>query len=52
MDLSPLPEDDRRRDRELIRQMIAIGIEQLDRGEGLDGDKVFEELLGELAQEE
>jgi antitoxin ParD1/3/4 len=27
------------------RQKIAIGLQQLDRGEGIDGNAVFEELL-------
>jgi hypothetical protein len=52
MDRSPRHDFDRNENRDRIRQVIAIGIEQLDNGEGLDGDKVFEELLGELAQEE
>jgi antitoxin ParD1/3/4 len=28
-----------------LRRDIAVGIEQLDRGEGLDGEEVFAELL-------
>ena len=31
-----------------VRRRIAVGIDQLDRGEGLDGDRVFKELLAEL----
>jgi antitoxin ParD1/3/4 len=31
-----------------IRAMIATGIDELDRGEGLDGEQVFSELLAEL----
>jgi antitoxin ParD1/3/4 len=33
-----------------VRRKIAVGIEQLDRGEGLDGDAVFEALLAELGE--
>jgi antitoxin ParD1/3/4 len=33
-----------------LRRDIAVGIEQLDRGEGLDGERVFAELLGEEPQ--
>lgn len=31
------------------RKKVAVGIEQLDRGEGLDGEEVFKELLEEIA---
>ena len=44
-------EDDRRgrlTEIEELRQQIAIGLEQLDRGEGVDGEQAFDELLGEL----
>jgi antitoxin ParD1/3/4 len=30
-----------------LRRDITVGIEQLDRGEGLDGEEVFAELLDE-----
>ncbi|MGH6947693.1 MAG: type II toxin-antitoxin system ParD family antitoxin [Kiloniellales bacterium] len=33
-----------------LRRDIAVGIDQLDRGEGLDGERVFAELLGEDPQ--
>lgn len=33
-----------------LRRDIAIGIDQLDRGEGLDGERVFAELLDEDRQ--
>jgi len=33
-----------------LRRDIAIGIAQLDRGEGLDGERVFAELLEEGRQ--
>jgi len=44
--------DDRDRLREIrintLRKEIAIGIEQSDRGEVFDGEKVIQELLGEI----
>ena len=33
-----------------LRQEIAIGIEQSDRGDVFDGEEVIQELLGELDQ--
>jgi antitoxin ParD1/3/4 len=33
-----------------LRRDIAVGIDQLDRGEGLDGERVFDELLDEDPQ--
>ena len=33
-----------------LRQEIAIGIEQSDRGDVLDGEEVIQELLGEIDQ--
>lgn len=33
---------------ETLRQEIAIGIEQSDRGEVFDGEEVIQELLGEI----
>jgi antitoxin ParD1/3/4 len=33
-----------------LRGAIAVGIDQLDRGEGLDGERVFAELLDEEPQ--
>jgi antitoxin ParD1/3/4 len=33
-----------------LRRDIAVGIDQLDRGEGLDGERVFAELLDEDRQ--
>lgn len=35
---------------ETLRQEIAIGIEQSDRGEVFDGEEVIQELLGEIDQ--
>jgi antitoxin ParD1/3/4 len=31
-----------------VRRKIAVGLQQLDRGEGMDGDAVFAELLSQL----
>ena len=33
-----------------LRRDVAAGIDQLDRGEGLDGERVFAELLDERRQ--
>jgi hypothetical protein len=33
-----------------LRDAIAVGIDQLDRGEGLDGERVFAQLLNEELQ--
>jgi len=33
-----------------LQAAIAVGIDQLDRGEGLDGERVFAEVLDEGAQ--
>jgi antitoxin ParD1/3/4 len=33
-----------------LRRDVAVGIDQLDRGEGLDGERVFAELLDEDRQ--
>lgn len=38
--------------RQQIREKIDLGIEQLTRGEGLDGDQVFAELEAELNEME
>ena len=43
---------DRKQDADLMRQKITVGLEQLERGEGLDGDKVFAELLEDLERQE
>lgn len=32
------------------RKKVAVGISQLDRGEGVDGEEVFKELLEEIEQ--
>jgi antitoxin ParD1/3/4 len=37
-------EEVRRIRTEELRKMVATGIEQLDRGEGIDGDEVFKRL--------
>ena len=34
----------------ILRRDLAVGINQLDRGEGLDGERVFAELLDEDRQ--
>lgn len=31
-----------------LRHQIAIGVAQLDRGEGVDGERAFDDLLAEL----
>jgi antitoxin ParD1/3/4 len=33
-----------------LRRDVAVGIDQLDRGEGLDGEQVFAELLDDRRQ--
>lgn len=47
-----LEERDRLREMQLqtLREKIAIGIEQSDRGELLDGEEVFQELFEEIEQ--
>ena len=35
---------------EETRKKVAVGIERLDRGEGMDGEEVFKELLEEIHQ--
>ncbi|GEM_PF-2695449 len=30
---------------EALREMVGTGIEELDRGEGMDGEDVFDEIL-------
>ena len=35
---------------EETRKKVAVGIAQLDRGEGIDGEDVFKELLEEIEQ--
>ncbi|HEY9708038.1 MAG TPA: type II toxin-antitoxin system ParD family antitoxin [Oculatellaceae cyanobacterium] len=35
---------------EETRKKVAVGIAQLDRGEGIDGEEVFKELLEEIEQ--
>jgi antitoxin ParD1/3/4 len=37
---------------EKLKKEVAIGLEQLDRGEGTDGEEFFKELLEEIAIEE
>ena len=48
--LQLLEQRERRRQADLegVRRKIAIGIEQLDRGEGFDGERTFAELLADL----
>ena len=41
----------KRADLDEVRRRIATGLEQLDRGEGIDGEKVFEELLTDLERD-
>jgi antitoxin ParD1/3/4 len=52
--LQLLEQRERRRQADLedVRQKIAVGIEQLDRGDGLDGEQAFAELLAELGEPE
>ncbi len=45
-------EEEDRRHRQAIREKIDRGIEQLDRGEGIDGEQVFAELEAELDEAE
>ena len=33
---------------ENVRRQIVVGLQQLDRGEGIDGDQAFAELLAQL----
>jgi hypothetical protein len=33
-----------------LRGAVTVGIDQLDRGEGLDGDQVFAEVLDDVPQ--
>jgi antitoxin ParD1/3/4 len=33
---------------QIVRQQIALGLQQLDRGDSVDGDQAFAELLAEL----
>jgi hypothetical protein len=48
MSISLKPEDDQDRLREThleeVRRKIQVGLDALDRGEGVDGETVFEEL--------
>ena len=37
---------------EKLKKEVLIGLEQLDRGEGTDGEEFFKELLEEIATEE
>lgn len=41
-------EEDYRQWLEITRNKVEEGIQQLDRGEGLDGEEVFKEILAEL----
>lgn len=47
-----LEERDRLRELRIatLRQEIAVGMEQLDQGEGLDGEDIIQELLEEIDQ--
>lgn len=36
---------------EALRRELQIGIDQLDRGEGLDGEEAFERILAQLGEE-
>ena len=35
-----------------VRDQIAVGLGQLKRGEGIDADPVFEEMLGDLERDD
>ena len=37
---------------EKLKKEVVIGLEQLDRGEGTDGEEFFKELIEEIATEE
>jgi hypothetical protein len=37
---------------EALRKIVNTGIEELDRGEAIDGDRVFDEILDGLSAEE
>lgn len=52
--LELLDEEKRQRDADLddLRQQIAIGVAQLDRGEGVDGEQAFDELLSDLGSDQ
>ena len=52
--LELLEQENREQEADLdeLRQMIAIGVAQLDRGEGVDGERAFDELLDELGPDE
>lgn len=47
-----LLDEQQRREADLdgVRRKIALGVEQLDRGEGMDGEAVFEQLLAEIGE--
>ena len=45
-------EEEDRRHRQAIREKIDRGIEQLERGEGVDGEQVFAELEAKLDEAE
>jgi hypothetical protein len=48
--------EDRTREREAkleaLREMVGAGIEELDRGEAIDGGEVFDEVLDGLGSED
>ena len=48
LDLLERREQLRSEDLEHVRKQIFTGLQQLDRGEGLDGEQVFADLLSEL----
>ena len=50
--LDLLEERDRERQQDLqrVRDKIAVGLEQIERGETYDGEEVFEELLADLEE--
>jgi hypothetical protein len=45
-------QDERAQDLAQVRQKIAAGLEQLDRGAGLDGEETFAQLLSQLDNED
>jgi antitoxin ParD1/3/4 len=48
LELLKREEQGRTRDLDDLRKMIAVGVDQLDRGEGTDGEQTFDDLLADL----
>lgn len=52
LDLLEERERERQQDLQRVREKIAVGLEQIERGETYDGEEVFEQLLSDLGEEE